>query len=131
MWMYFGMEDCCVPFLGHCDLLALTSDHVYRIVMSRAYNVSPTLLDRNLKFGVCMHLWIAVCCIPFFVNVTLTLTSDLVFLNNRVRSISRRLFEVEITNLVYGGRNHKFGVWMHLAMAKCHVPFSGHCDIGF
>ena len=23
------------------------------------------------------------------------------------------------------GRNSKFGVWMHLGMAKCHVPFSG------
>ena len=19
--------------------------------------------------------------------------------------------------------------WMHLGMAKCHVPFSGHCDL--
>ena len=23
----------------------------------------------------------------------------------------------------------KFGLWMHLEMAMCHVPFWGHCDI--
>ena len=27
------------------------------------------------------------------------------------------------------GRNSKFGVWMHLGMAECHIPFSGHCDL--
>ena len=27
------------------------------------------------------------------------------------------------------GRDFKFGVWMHLGMAKCRVPFSGHCDL--
>ena len=27
------------------------------------------------------------------------------------------------------GRNTKFGVWMHLGMGQCHVPFSGHCDL--
>ena len=26
-------------------------------------------------------------------------------------------------------RNPKFGVWMHLGMAECRVPFSGHCDL--
>ena len=34
--------------------------------------------------------------------VTVTLTSDLVFKNNRVRSISLILFEVGISNLVCG-----------------------------
>ena len=24
-------------------------------------------------------------------------------------------------------RNSKFGVWMHLWIAECHVPFLGHC----
>ena len=27
------------------------------------------------------------------------------------------------------GRNSKFGVWIHLGMAECRVPFSGHCDL--
>ena len=27
------------------------------------------------------------------------------------------------------GRDSKFGVWMHLGMAECCVPFSGHCDL--
>ena len=27
------------------------------------------------------------------------------------------------------GRNSKFGVWIHLGMAECRIPFSGHCDL--
>ena len=27
------------------------------------------------------------------------------------------------------GRNFKFGVWMHLGMTECLVPFLGHCDL--
>ena len=30
------------------------------------------------------------------------------------------LFEVEIPN---------FGLWMHLWMFECHLPFLGHCDL--
>ena len=26
-------------------------------------------------------------------------------------------------------RNSKFGVWIHLGMAECRVPFLGHCDL--
>ena len=33
----------------------------------------------------------------------------------RVPSISPIFFEV--------------GVWMHLGMAECRIPFSGHCDL--
>ena len=25
--------------------------------------------------------------------------------------------------------NTKFGVFVHLGMAECHIPFSGHCDL--
>ena len=39
----------------------------------------------------------------YYFWVTLTLTSDLVFLNNHVQSISLILFEVGISNLVCGG----------------------------
>ena len=27
------------------------------------------------------------------------------------------------------GRKSKFGVWIHLGMSECRVPFSGHCDL--
>ena len=30
---------------------------------------------------------------------------------------------------ILGGSNSKFAVWMHLGMAECRVPFSGHCDL--
>ena len=29
---------------------------------------------------------------------------------------------------IFGGRNSNFGVWMHLEIAECGVPFLGHCD---
>ena len=50
------------------------------------------------------------CHIPF--RVTLTLTSELVL---RIK--------------VFGGRKSKYGVYMHLGMGECHLPFSGHCDL--
>ena len=31
--------------------------------------------------------------------------------------------------LYFLGRNSKLGVWMHLGMTECCVPFSGHCDL--
>ena len=27
------------------------------------------------------------------------------------------------------GKNPKFGVWMQLLMAECHIPFLGHFDL--
>ena len=30
--------------------------------------------------------------------------------------------------LIFLGRNSKFGAYMHLGMAACHIPFLGHCD---
>ena len=35
---------------------------------------------------------------------------------------------VHISYILWG-RNFKFGVWIHLGMAECRVPFSGHCDL--
>ena len=49
--------------------------------------------------------------------VTVTLTSDLVF---RI-IMSRASYIIE-------GRNPKFGVWMLLWIAECHIPFSGRSD---
>ena len=66
-----------------------------------------------------MHLGIAECHVPFWVTVTLTLTSDLVF----------RIIMSGAYLLYYRGRNLKFGVWMHLGMTKCRIPLLGHCDL--
>ena len=32
---------------------------------------------------------------------------------------------------VLWGRDSKFGVWIHLGMTECRVPFLGHCDLDF
>ena len=55
--------------------VTLTSDLVFKIIMSRAYILH--IEGRNPKFAVWMPLWIAEFHIPFW--VTLTLTSDLVY----------------------------------------------------
>ena len=59
--------------------------------------------------SVAFHPW---------VTVTLTLTSDLVF---RICSF------VHIFYILWG-RDSTFGVWMHLGMVECRVPFSGQGD---
>ena len=56
--------------------------------------------------------------IPF--RVTVTLSSDLVFKNYCVWSISLIFFKVGFT---------KFGVYMHLGIAESQYPFLGHCDL--
>ena len=60
-----------------------------------------------------MHLRMADCPVPF--GVTVILTSDLV---SRI-GITSIFFEVGIPN----------GVLMLLGMAKCCIPFLGHCDL--
>ena len=55
--------------------------------------------------------------IPFWVIVTLT--SDLVL----------RIFVFGAYPYILGGRNSKFGVYMHLGMVESHILFSGHCDL--
>ena len=62
----------------------------------------------HLGWGVTCHFW-----------VTVTLTSDLVL----------ELLCPEHNSYILLVRNSKFGVWMHLGIAECHVPFSGHCDL--
>ena len=52
--------------------------------------------------------------------VNVTLTSDLV---------SRISMESGAYLLCFLGRNSKFGMWMHLGMAECHIPFWGLCDL--
>ena len=49
----------------------------------------------------------------------MTLTSDLV-----LRIIVSRAY------LLYSlSEEFQFGVWMHLGIEECHVPFLGHCDL--
>ena len=48
--------------------------------------------------------------------------------SNRTVRPSVPLCPVHISYILWG-RNSKFAVWMHLGMAKCRVPFLGHCDL--
>ena len=64
-----------------------------------------------------MYLEMMECHIPFW--VTVSLTSDLVLRIN-----------VFAAYLLYSFRQEfQIGVYMHLGMGKCHLPFSGHCDL--
>ena len=64
-----------------------------------------------------MYLEMTECNIPFW--VTVTLTSDL--------ALRIKVFRAY---LLYSLKwNVKFGVYMHLGMGECHLPFSGHCDL--
>ena len=67
-----------------------------------------------------MHIGMTECHYHF--RVTVTLTSDLVFKNYCVWSISLIFFEVGIPNFVceciMGWRSR-----------ECHIPFSGHYDL--
>ena len=63
-----------------------------------AWSVSPINFEAGItKFGVCMHLGMAECCIPYL--VTVILISDLV---SRIIVPGHifLVFEVEITSLV-------------------------------
>ena len=62
-----------------------------------------------------MHLWMVKCLVPF--RVTVTLTSHLVF----------RIIVCGVYLLYYFMYEfHIWCVWVHLGMAECQVPFSGH-----
>ena len=72
--MHLGMPECHKLFLGHCDLdlwpsfqELLCPEHICYIIWCR-----------NPKFGVVIPLGIAVWCIPFWVTLTLPLTSGLI-----------------------------------------------------
>ena len=72
--MHLGMPECHKPFLGHCDLdlwpsfqELLCSEHIFYIIWCR-----------NPNFGVVIPLGMAEWWIPFWVTLTLTLTSGLI-----------------------------------------------------
>ena len=57
--------------------MTLTSDVVFKIIVSGAYSLY-CLYSRNPKFGVWIPLGMAEWCIPFWVTLNLTLTSDII-----------------------------------------------------
>ena len=63
--MHLGMEECPVTFRV---TVTLTSDLVFRICIE-SYAYHPFFLCRNPKFGEWIHLWIAVCRVPFWVAI--------------------------------------------------------------
>ena len=72
--MHLGMPECHKPFLGHCDLdlwpsfqELLCPEHIFYIIWCR-----------NPNFGVVIPLGMLEWCIPFWVTLTLTLTSGLI-----------------------------------------------------
>ena len=72
--MHLGMPECHKPFLGHCDLdlwpsfqELLCPEHIFYIIWCR-----------NPNFGMVIPLGMAEWCIPFWVTLTLTLTSGLI-----------------------------------------------------
>ena len=73
--MHLGMPECHKPFLGHCDLDLWPS---FQELLCPEH-ISYIIWCRNPKFGVVILLGMAEWCIPFWVIMTLTLTSGLIF----------------------------------------------------
>ena len=73
---YFGAM-CCVPFLVTVNLLTLTSARFYN---NRVRSTSPSFSEVGFPYSVCGCIleWQSVA-YHFWVTVTLTLTSDLIF----------------------------------------------------
>ena len=90
-------------------------------------HISYILWGRNSKFGVWMHLRMAECRLPFSGHCDLDPDLWLSFYSNKM-SVRPASCPVHISYILWG-RNSKFGVWMHLGMAECRVPFLGHCDL--
>ena len=94
VWMHPGMVECCVPFMGHCDLKLDLRPSFYN---NYIWSISLLLLEvgiPNLECKCILEWRIVLLHLP----VTVTLTSDLV---SRI-SITSIFFEVGIPNLVCG-----------------------------
>ena len=72
--MHLGMPECHKPFFGHCDLDLWPS---FQELLCPEH-ISYIIWCRNPKFGVVIPLGMAAWCIPFWVTLTLTLTSGLI-----------------------------------------------------
>ena len=72
--MHLGMPEGHKPFLGHCDLDLWPS---FQELLCPEH-ISYIIWCRNPKFRVVIPLGMAEWCIPFWVTLTLTLTSGLI-----------------------------------------------------
>ena len=72
--MHLGMPECHKPFLGHFDLDLWPS---FQELLCPEH-ISYIIWCRNPKFGMVIPLGMAEWCIPFWVTLTLTLTSGLI-----------------------------------------------------
>ena len=70
MWVHFGMAECGVPFLGHCDL-----DLVFR--KNCVWDISLILFEVGIPNLVCKCI-LGCRSVQFHFRVAVTLTSDLV-----------------------------------------------------
>ena len=46
----------------------------------------------------------------------------------RLAIILEKSFREHISYIIWV-RNTKFGLWIHLGVAECHILLSGHCDL--
>ena len=72
--MHLGMPECHKPFLGHCEYDLWPSFQEWLC----PEHISYIIWCRNPKFGVVIPHGMAEWCIPFWVALTLTLTSGLI-----------------------------------------------------
>ena len=103
--MNLGMSECHIPFSGHCHLQLLPS-----------FNNNCVRSISLILFEIEISGWWSVL---YHLRVTVTLTFDLVY--SKIMSKAYLSY--------YKSWNPKFGVWMQLWMAECHILFSGHYDL--
>ena len=116
MWVHPAMAECWKTILRHCDL---DSDLVSRILVSGAYLLHYLRLESKIWVYWCILGWRSVSYHFWATVIMLAFTSDHV----------SRIIMPGAYLLYYMRRNPKFGVWMHLGMTKCCIPFSGHCNL--
>ena len=94
---------------GHCDLDLWPSCKNFCVP-----STSLIFFEVGIPNLVCICILAWWCLTYYFCDLDLWPS-----FNNCVRSIS----------LIIWDRNLKFGVWIHLGMVVCLVPFTGHCDL--
>ena len=123
-----GMPSNLSLFMPPKELWEAYSNRTVRpSVLLRVRCISPILFEVGITNLVCGCILGWSDAYHFLVTVTLTLTSDLVFI---VITMSIRP-SVPLTCPVHISynfwvRNSKFDVWMQLVMVECRVPFLGH-----
>ena len=97
VWIHIGVAECCILFLGNCDLDLV---HSLRKIVCRAYIVN--CFKEGLPNLECGYI-LGCQSVPYCFGVTLTLTSG----------TSPILLEGE----------SQISVWLHLGVAECHTLF--------